>query len=216
LIENSIFDPVRLAVDSRSPIADGGPIELGSLETEGPLIVYAGTLEPYQGIDILLEGFAMALKERPTLGLVIAGGSPDQVERYREMAQRLGIAHRCRLTGRVPQKVAKDLMSRAAALISPRTAGNNTPLKVYELLASGKPMIATDISSHTQVLSDDVAFMVEPSGAGIAAGILAATAPSDEPAKRSDHARRLYDERYSREIYTAKMRRLFERLSCAE
>lgn len=214
LIENSIFDPVRLAnlntVDNCTEA-----IDIPFHEDDSPLIVYAGTLEHYQGIDIMLEGFAIAHKQNKNLRMIIAGGSTQQVEHYRSLVKSLEIDEFCALTGRVPQQVAKKLMRKATVLASPRTEGDNTPLKVYELLASGKPMFATNIYSHTQVLTDDVAFMVDPTAKGIAQGMLDSTANNELVIRKTENARKLYEDKYSRKVYEAKMRKLLDRLACA-
>ena len=215
LIENSIFDPVKLAgqntTDNNTETTD-----IPVPEGDSPLIVYAGTLEHYQGIDIMLEGFAIAQKQNQKLRMIIAGGAVQQVEHYRKLVKNLGIAEFCTLIGRVPQHVAKKIMEQATVLASPRTEGDNTPLKVYELLASGKPMFATNIYSHTQVLTDDVAFMVDPTAEGIAQGMLDSSANNDVVAEKINNARKLYDEKYSRKVYQAKMQKLLDRLACVE
>jgi glycosyltransferase involved in cell wall biosynthesis len=107
-------------------------------------------------------------------------------------------------------------MEKATVLASPRTEGDNTPLKVYELLASGKPMFATNIYSHTQVLSDDVAFLVEPTAEGMAKGMLESTKGDAEVERRVKNAQKLYDDKYSRKVYVSKIRKLLDRLACAE
>ncbi len=215
LIENSIFEPVKLAGPK---ITDNNTETIDIPFSEGgfPLIVYAGTLEHYQGIDIMLEGFSIAHKQNQQLRMIVAGGSESQVNHYRNMVKDLGIDKVCTLTGRVPQRIAKKMMAKATVLASPRTEGDNTPLKVYELLASGKPMFATNIYSHTQVLTDDVAFMVDPTAEGIAQGMLDSTANNDEVTKKISNAQKLYEEKYSRKVYEAKMRKLLDRLKCAE
>lgn len=217
LIENSIFEPVKLAgsVDStpNAHTPEASVIEMP--KGDGPLVVYAGTLEHYQGIDRLINGFAQAWKQNTGLRMIIAGGSEDQVSFYRSMVHELGLEEQCVLTGRVPQKMAKQLMAQATVLASPRIEGDNTPLKVYELLASGIPMIATDIYSHNQVLDDAVAFMVEPTADGFCQGILAATATDGESQRRVTRALALYENRYSRKVYETKMRALLDRISCA-
>jgi glycosyltransferase involved in cell wall biosynthesis len=148
--------------------------------------------------------------------MIIAGGSTQQVEQYQDLAKKLGIDKYCSFTGRVPQDAAKILMNRATVLASPRTEGDNTPLKVYELLASGKPMFATRIHSHTQVLTDDVAFLVEPTAEGIASGMLESTANSTTAEEKTRNARKLYEEKYSRRVYVEKMRKLLDQLACVE
>lgn len=209
LIENSIFDPIQLATNTGSdaPAATGKV----NLPADGRYIVYAGTLEPYQGIDILLPAFRIFSKSQPDYRLVIVGGNAIQVEKYSELARSCGIADRCTLTGQVSQAAAKHYCSLASILVSPRKHGTNTPLKVYEQLASGIPLVATRIYSHTQVLDEGVAFLVEPTPEEMAKGLLAA-ADEREGREKASQAQSLYAEKYSRDVYTEKMGRLFSYL----
>jgi len=57
-------------------------------------------------------------------------------------------------------------------LVSPRSRGTNTPLKIYQYLRSGKAIVATRLLTHTQVLSDETAILTEASPEGFARGIL--------------------------------------------
>jgi glycosyltransferase involved in cell wall biosynthesis len=148
--------------------------------------------------------------------MLVAGGSVPQIEHYRNLVKNLGIEKFCTFIGRVPQQVAKKMMEKATVLASPRTEGDNTPLKVYELLASGKPMFATNIYSHTQVLTDDVAFLVDPTAEGIAQGMLDSSASNEIVIEKIKNAQKLYDEKYSRKVYKAKMQKLLDRLVCVE
>lgn len=219
LIENSIFDPVKLARSSgfeRPARAEGAPGQDSTLVLLPPcrrFVVYAGTLEAYQGIDILIGAFAEVVKGLPDAFLVIVGGTPGQVREYSELADRLGIASDSLFTGCVPQSVARQYSARASVLVSPRSAGSNTPLKIYELLASGIPLVATRIYSHTQVLDDDIAFLVAPEAGGIAQGIRDALENSVERDRKTSRARTVYEEKYSRPVYTTKLRRLLELMS---
>jgi glycosyltransferase involved in cell wall biosynthesis len=158
----------------------------------------------------LIEAFAEARRTRPEAFLLMVGGSEPQVEHYRGMANRSGLEGHCLFTGTVPQPVAKRLMAGADVLTSPRTEGINTPLKIYEQLASGKPLVATRILSHTQVLDDEVCFLAEPESSSFAAGLLAALeeGPRRESVVRG--ARKLYDDQYSRPAYERKIRTLLE------
>ena len=96
-------------------------------------------------------------------------------------------------------------------VVSPRIEGTNTPLKIYEQLASGKPLVATRIWSHTQVLTDDVCILVEPEPNAMAQGMLKAI---DDEAHLAHvvRAKLLYERVYSRPAYEAKVRRLLELL----
>jgi glycosyltransferase involved in cell wall biosynthesis len=209
LIENSIFDPVRL-VDSQNEVASGDRI---ALPAGKKTVVYAGTFEKYQGLDILIEAFALALDKVPGALLVMVGGEKEQVDTMRSLAERLGIADAVLFTGRVAPDRARHYNSVANVLTSPRSAGTNTPLKVYEQLASGKPLVATRIYSHTQVLSDADTFLVEPEAADMSRGLVEALTRDELVASKVAKAQELYRTRYSRPAYEAKMKALLASLS---
>lgn len=207
LIENSIFDDVHLADGSESPSETP---EIPVAAPAGPRILYAGTFERYQGLQLLLEAFARVHPQRPDAELLLVGGRPDQVTRMRALADRLGIAAACRFAGRVSKRQAGQYLQTATVLVSPRIEGTNTPLKIYEQLASGKPLVATRIWSHTQVLTDEVCFLVDAEPATFAAGLLQALNDPEESSRRSAAAWQLYESAYSRARYEDKMRRFLE------
>ena len=62
--------------------------------------------------------------------------------------------------------------------------------------------------SHTQVLSDEVCFLVDPTPQSMAGGILDALADDDRVRASVTRARQLYARAYSRAAYVSKMRRL--------
>jgi glycosyltransferase involved in cell wall biosynthesis len=211
LIENSIFEPVCLARPPGGRLASAqGPPACMQRDADQRYAVYAGTLEPYQGIDMLIDGFRLVLETCPRARLLIIGGQPGQVERYRRLADQLGLSDVVRLTGQVPQQEAQQYAHQADVLVSPRIKGTNTPLKVYEQLASGKPLVATTIYSHTQILDDAVAILVEPTAKGLAQGILEALDPNGRGSRVAANAQALYARKYARPAYESKMRRVLE------
>jgi glycosyltransferase involved in cell wall biosynthesis len=218
LIENSIFEPVKLV--QKSPSISARNVSCSDL-TEMPLdlyagkllIVYAGTLEPYQGIDILIRAFKKVIKTIPDAFLFIIGGNPNQVNFYLNLAQTFSLEGHVRLTGRVPQHLAQHYCRLASVLVSPRSEGTNTPLKVYEQLASGIPLVATNIYSHTQVLNDDVAILVAPDPHDMAVGLIRALNTDSYSSRVARNARDLYKKKYSRPVYVDKMREVLKLLS---
>lgn len=211
LIENSIFDDVGVAggeSDRHSSTLDNGPVE-SLIRSGGPVIAYAGTFEHYQGLELLLSAFALVQKERPSARLLMIGGARTQVEEKKRVAGRLGLEDACMFTGQVSKARARELTEQADVLVSPRIEGTNTPLKIYEQLASGKPLVATRIWSHTQVLTDDVCILVEPEPKAMALGILRAIDDGAQLAHIAK-AKSLYERAYSRPAYEAKVRRLLE------
>jgi glycosyltransferase involved in cell wall biosynthesis len=214
VIENSIFDTIKLARSTPQGVSsrdNADPERIQSSLPEGKrFVVYAGTLEPYQGIGLLIEAFPQVVQSQPDAFLLIVGGTPEQVKHYYNLARAKGIHDNCLFTGRVSQSIAHYYTSIATVLVSPRSAGTNTPLKIYQQLASGIPLVATRIHSHTQVLDDSVAFLIDPEPGDMARGISEALSMEVERLRRATNARDLYEKKYSRQAYVAKMRQLLE------
>ena len=168
---------------------------------DGPLVVYTGTLEPYQGIELLLaaagrtEGFAAAAR----FGVV--GGTEAQVERLRREARRRGVASRFSFLPAVPVGEVAAFQAAADVLVSPRRTGTNPPLKIYEYLRSGRPIVATDIVAHSQVLNEDTAEMVAPDAGSIASGIERLLADPERARRLAENAGALARERFGERSY---------------
>src|SRR5262249_21909830 len=62
------------------------------LASSTPLIVYTGTFEPYQGLDLLFDAMVLVRSRRPDARLLLAGGTAEQVARAEEEARARGIA----------------------------------------------------------------------------------------------------------------------------
>lgn len=143
----------------------------------GVMMLYVGNLESYQGIDLLLEGFANALgpvgKPANEASLLIIGGNADDIEKCTAYSKQLGIENKVVFCGPRPMKLLGYYLKQADVLVSPRTQGNNTPMKIYSYLGSGKAVLATRLPTHTQALNDEVACLVAPDAESMCAGISA-------------------------------------------
>ena len=140
------------------------------LDTKGILVLYVGNLEHYQGVDLLLAGFA-EVDTGLDIHLVLIGGGASELELYQDQAHTLGISKRVHLLGPRPVSQLGEYLVQADILVSPRLKGVNTPMKIFSYLASGRSIIATDIPSHTQVLDASCALLVDPTPAAIAQGL---------------------------------------------
>ncbi len=132
------------------------------------LVLYTGTLEPYQGIDLLIKAFALLPEE---YRLLIVGGSSSQLSELRKKIEQAGIGSRVELAGQRPAEEIPYFLKVADILVSPRIAGTNTPLKIYSYLKSGAPLVATNLYTHRQALNDAIAILVDPDPASFAEGI---------------------------------------------
>jgi glycosyltransferase involved in cell wall biosynthesis len=159
-----------------SLLGDGAPedepVDLHPPEWAGdPLVLYVGNLQAYQGIDLLLAGFARALAEVPAAKLVVVGSGEAEIAHYRGEAGRLGVAASVRFAGPRPVAALGACLRAATVLVSPRVTGANTPMKVYSYLDSGRPLLATRLPTHTQVLDDGIALLVEPEPEAMGQGL---------------------------------------------
>jgi glycosyltransferase involved in cell wall biosynthesis len=180
--------------------ADRGSPEAASLKASlgldgRPVALYSGNFEPYQGVELLVDAAAML----PEVQVLCMGGEPDQIERLRARAGRAVFAGR-RPTGELPA-----FLGLASVVVSPRVSGVNTPFKIYTYLASGRPLVATRTLTHTQLVDDTTAWLVDPAPEGIAAGIRAALADPAEAARRAERGRALVEREYSETRYGEKV-----------
>jgi glycosyltransferase involved in cell wall biosynthesis len=175
--------------------------ELDIPKDAGPVLLYTGTFESYQGLDLLVESMPAVLAKFPDAVYVVAGGQPDQVAAIAAHAQRLGVASSLRLPGQRPPEDMPIFTQLADVLLSPRCQGTNTPLKIYSYLHSGKPILATGIRSHTQVLNDEVAMLVAPTSEGLADGAIALLEDERLRGELARNARALAQQKYSYQSY---------------
>ncbi|VAX16302.1 hypothetical protein MNBD_NITROSPINAE02-1595 [hydrothermal vent metagenome] len=170
-----------------------------------PVILYTGNLEKYQGIDLLMESIPIITKEIPDARFVIVGGDEESVTRYKVIARTMGIGDNAVFTGLKPPSLISVFMDMADILLSPRLEGTNTPLKIYTYLESGKPIVATGLPTHTQVLTDDVAILAKPKKMEYASGILLLLKDTALGQKIGENGRKLVDENYNYEVFKSKV-----------
>lgn len=186
--------------------------ERWGLPAESPIVLYTGTFEAYQGLDLLIDAAVKLQTSHRHARVLIVGGTPPQVEAASAAAKTAGAANVV-FTGQQPAREIPAFVAAAAVLASPRIRGTNTPLKIYSYLRSGTPIVATNLLTHTQVLTPDVARLTSPTPGAFAdaiGGLL------DDPLAGqalAAAARRLSDERYSRDVYLARTAEVCRRLA---
>ena len=166
----------------RADLLEGepGPIP----ESDPPLVVYAGHLYPWKGVDVLIE----ALAHLPGVHARIVGGQPGESvdrERLYARARELGVADRVTFAGWVPPAAVRDELSRAHLLVLPNRRTHisdryTSPLKLFEYMAAGRPIVASDLHALREVLRhEENAVLVPP----------------DSPVALADGLRRLLEDR---------------------
>jgi glycosyltransferase involved in cell wall biosynthesis len=175
------------------------------IDATAPMVLYTGTFEPYQGLDLLFAAAKLVHRDRPDARLVLAGGKPDQVAEAKARAAYLRVDGVI-FTGEQPADRIPSYLDAADVLVSPRRTGTNTPLKIYQYLRSGRAIVATRLLTHTQVLSDEVAILTEPTPEDFARGILRAINDPVAARRIGAAAKRLADTRYTYEAYLQRTR----------
>ncbi len=201
-------------VSSRTPVflienppicPPAGPdtsIKAASIRTElgldgKDIVVYTGTFEINQGLEIVLGAIPLIVDQHPKTSFLFIGGEPDQVAALREKTKAAGVEDFVILLGQKPPEDMPVYMELASILISPRKVGQNTPLKIYSYLQSGRPIVATNLETHTQVLDDRTAILVDPEPQAMAEGILTVLKDSDLANAVGQAGKEMLDERYS-------------------
>lgn len=159
------------------------------------VVTYSGHLYPWKGVDVLLD----ALARIPSIRATIVGGHEKEPDlgRLQGVAARLGIADRVTFTGLVaPGQVPEHLRNAdILALPNPRSAISDhatSPLKLFEYMAAGKAIAASNLPSIGEVLTHDVnALLVTPGDAeALAAAIRRLVGDADLRARLGAAARR--------------------------
>jgi glycosyltransferase involved in cell wall biosynthesis len=198
-------------------VAPGADVASGFSRTAlTPLILYTGTFEAYQGLDLLFDAMAIVARARPDARLMLVGGKPDQISLAREMAAKAGVEGVTIFAGEQPASEIPAYLLAADVLVSPRSRGTNTPLKIYQYLRAGKAIVATRLLTHTQVLNDDTAILTGATTQEFADGILAALNDPRRAARAGANARLLAETKYSYEAYLDRTRQACEALTDAQ
>jgi glycosyltransferase involved in cell wall biosynthesis len=182
------------------------------LDVAGIRILYVGNLEAYQGIDLLLDSFALALRDVSQISLFIVGGENDDRGFYQYKAGNLGIDRNVHFLGPRPLDQLSSYLSQADILVSPRIKGTNTPMKVYSYLASGKAILATNLETHTQVINREVAILADPKPEPFAEGMLQLIKNQNLRNSLGLAAQKLVEEKYSFSAYRMKLNAAYDHL----
>ncbi len=130
-------------------------------------VAYAGNLYPWKGVEILLR----ALTHLPDVRGLVIGGHPLEPDlgRLKTLADELGLGARVAFTGHVAPSDVAAALADADVLVVPNTASavserHTSPLKLFEYLAAGRPIVASDLPSLREVLRDGVNAILVPAG----------------------------------------------------
>lgn len=121
-------------------------------------LVYTGTVARERGRDVMLEGLASANYGEVRARLTIIGASAEQASYCRERGNELGISEHLEILPRVPGHRIPSLLAHAdlgVCIWEDRVYWRfNPPTKLFEYLVAGLPVLASNIRTHTQYITD--------------------------------------------------------------
>jgi glycosyltransferase involved in cell wall biosynthesis len=175
-----------------------------------PVVLYGGTFESYQGLTELIQAIPLVRERIPAAMFVLVGAENGSGTALRAQAASLIQAGALRIIDRQPRHEIPSYFSMAVVLVSPRSHGGNLPLKVFDYLAAGRPIVATDIPTHRTVLNQQRAVLVPPHTRGLAEGILSLLLDPERAAHLGHAARAYAEERLGWNTFVGSLGQLYE------
>lgn len=135
--------------------------------SEGAFVVgFAGLFYPWHGVHILAEAFVLLRRERPAARLVLVGDGEE-----RETAARVldgaGATEDALFTGLVSRDAIPGYLAALDVLVSPHVPNDDfigSPIKIWEYMASGRAIVASDVAQMGQVLEHGKTALIVPAG----------------------------------------------------
>jgi glycosyltransferase involved in cell wall biosynthesis len=162
-----------------------------------------------------LECVNIVAKQFPNVIFIFVGAKAQQAAFWTAKAARMNIQDHVLFLDVVAPEESMVFLAYAAVLISPRLNGTSTPLKIYSYLHAGKPIVATSITSHTQVLNHENAVLVEPNKHAFAYGIMKVLKDPDLAQQIGRNAYQYAQEKFNYQSYMAKVGQIYSALTPA-
>lgn len=132
-----------------------------NIDPDTVVILFVGSFQPYHRVDLLVRAFARLGTSQACHLLLVGEGhtAPD----CRVLTRELGISSRVTFAGQVPYSKIPTIIAAGDIAVMPATNQYGNPMKIYEYMAMGKPVIAPNQPTITEVISHDCgAYLFEP------------------------------------------------------
>ncbi len=129
-------------------------------------IGFVGSLKPWHGVHHLIDAFRLVVDELPDARLVIVGNGPER-EHLHEQTRALGVMDAVEFTGSVAHERVPPLMTGMHVAAAPYVDGEAcyfSPLKVFEYMAGGVPVVAGRAGQIADVIEHGVTGLLIPPG----------------------------------------------------
>lgn len=135
--------------------------------SDAVVLGFIGSFYGYEGLDLLLEAMPAIVARAPQVRLLLVGGGPEE-QSLRAQAARLSLGESVIFAGRVPHQDVARYYALVDAFIYPRHPMRLTelvtPLKPLEAMAQRKPVLASDIGGHRELIQHGATGLLFPAG----------------------------------------------------
>jgi glycosyltransferase involved in cell wall biosynthesis len=131
---------------------------------------FVGSLKPWHGLSVLVEAFDRLHKRHPDSRLVIIGEGPERPRVLENLMDR-GLSGAFHLTGAIPPDQVPSLLTSLDVAVAPYTQRDGfyfSPLKVYEYMAAGLPVVASKVGQLADLIVPGVNGLLCPPGDPVA------------------------------------------------
>jgi len=161
-------------------------IEIRNVNKKDLIVMYAGNFWPWQGVDLLLESVPYVLKRVNNVKFILIGGKKKEIKNKKKKVK--GYSDNVIFLERVPHGLMLSYLRIADVLVIPRPnvkVNWVVSRKFVEYMASGKPIVATDVGDHKSLLSNNnCGIVTECNPKSFAEGLVRILTANDEERKK--------------------------------
>jgi glycosyltransferase involved in cell wall biosynthesis len=131
------------------------------------VVGFVGSVRPWHGVDLLVDAVGELAREHPRVRLQIVGQADALRPELETRARERGIADRTTFTGPVPFDEIPAMIKGMDAVAAPYPALEGfyfSPLKIFEYMAAGRPIVASAIGQLTEILRHEKTALLVPPG----------------------------------------------------
>jgi len=176
------------------------------------LITYVGSFAAYQGIDLLLRSIPLVVAGNPNARFVIIGGSDREIASLRKRLTAAKLASHVTLLGRIHPDETPHYLGASDILLSPRMAGRTNPIKIFDYLKAGRPIVATSHRSNRLILDESTSVFTDTTPESFSGGILRLMTDREKRKRLSRNGSKIIEERYNYEDFKRRLAACYEEL----
>jgi glycosyltransferase involved in cell wall biosynthesis len=184
--------------------------------TTEPVVIWVGGYYPWHDLDLLLDSFTLVLQRHPNAKLVLIGDGPTR-QSIAQKVHKNGLQQSVIMTGAIAHAGVPEMLSIADIAVVPSApvpanrGGTGTPLKLFEYMAAGKPIVATALNEAAEVIQDGRnGLLVEAGDVNrFAEAILTLLNDPVQRVRLGQNARQQAVEQYSWDQYTRRLEKIY-------